>query len=182
MHVRRPWSWVALLGMMLGVPAVACGGRVLGGDDGGANHAATTTTTTGSVATSTTTGSTATTGSSATATSTGSNASSVCAGPPATAGAPTPEGCCTAFGTLPCEAYSSFYMSCPPVAGTVGCPYAVPGTPASAWVTSTTQRVPPGSVLQYVGPASPSSTACTPAASCTCDGSGNWDPPQTCPH
>jgi hypothetical protein len=178
MHVHRPWSWVALLGMMLGVPAVACGGRVLGGDDGGAGPATTTTTTT-----TTTTGSTATTSPSATATSTGStNASSVCAGPPATAGGPTPAGCCTAFGTLPCEAYGSFYLSCPPVAGTVGCPYAVPGTPESAWVTSTTQRVPPGSVLQYVGPAWPSSMACTPGASCTCDGSGNWAPPQICPH
>jgi hypothetical protein len=148
--------------MVLGVPAVACGGRVIvegtqGEGGGGAPTATATETATGSASSSATGGPTGT----VTPTTTGSGTSA----PPS-------------FGNFPCTAYTAWYYSCPPIAGTGGCKYAIPanGDPVNGWADSTTQSQAPGCQLEIVAPTDVGGSTCATVALCSCDSASTWVP------
>ncbi len=146
--------------MTVGVPVAACGGQVHvdGGRDAGPGTSTATGTATQPVGSSTSTGT-------ATSTATGSATS---------APACSSSG---AFGGFPCTAYTAWYYSCPPIAGTSGCVYPVPvtsGNPADGWTNSATQSQPPGAQLEIVYPTDVGGSTCGVLAHCSCDSSAQW--------
>jgi hypothetical protein len=161
MQHRRRWPWFALLGMGLGVPALACGGRVIADGTQTGSPPASTGTTTGSVH-----GGTGT----VSATASGTPTPTTSGTPSAT---PAPTGSSSSSSSVPCEAYTVWFYSCPPIAGTSGCPYAVPmgGNPADGWITSKTQSQAPGCQQDIISPAY---TGCQSLSQCVCKANGTW--------
>jgi hypothetical protein len=153
MESTRRWTCLALLGVILGVPAAACGGQVLVEGDQDAGATAPPTTSSGS----------------STGTATATATASACASG-------------SSFGNFPCTAYTAWHYSCPPIAGTSGCWYAVPigGNPDNGWTNSLTQRQPPGAQLEIVAPTNAQGTECVTLAQCTCDAAGKWQPDSKC--
>jgi len=161
MHARR-WHWFALLVMVFGVPALACGGRVLGDGTPAPGSASSTSTPTGSAA------------APGSAFSTGGSA-------PTASVTPTGSGSAGgSFGSYPCTAYTAWYYSCPPTDGASGCKYAVPmnGDPNDGWIDSTTQSQAPGCQLDIVAPTSVGGKTCARLTLCACDVTGTWVPEQ----
>lgn len=138
--------------MVAGVPLVACGGRLIteSAADAGDDSAA----------------STATAVPGTTASGSGTSTST----PPASGSSQQP------FGNFPCTAYTAWYYSCPPSAGTSGCKYDSPidGNPADGWTDSTTQSEAPGCRLEIVAPTDVGGSTCETLASCICDAPSTW--------
>ena len=168
MSMRRViGQWLALATIVAGVPLVACGGRLIaeiaqdaGGDSATPRATGTTTTPTGSTSTS------------SAPPSTGSGTSTAA---PTGSGTSQPP-----FGGFPCTAYTAWYYSCPPSAGTSGCKYAYPpdGNPADGWTDSTTQSQEPGCQLDIVAPTDVGGSTCETLALCVCNSPGTWDSEQ----
>jgi hypothetical protein len=148
-------QWLVLTATVLGVPLVACGGRVILESEQDAGHDSSpietaTNAPTGTGSTSATSTATATT------TNTGSSSGS--------------------FGPFPCTAYTSWNYSCPPTAGTAGCKYAVAvnGDPNDGWMDSPTQSQAVGCQLEIVAPTDVGGSTCQEMALCRCEAPGMW--------
>ncbi|HEX8796747.1 MAG TPA: hypothetical protein VF765_37605 [Polyangiaceae bacterium] len=164
---------LALACMALGVPAAACGGRFISDSSHDAGAGAPTGTGTQGTGTTTAaggsgTGSSTATGGSAGPTATGS-ATSTASGSASGSSSSDP------FGSLPCEAYTTWNYSCPPSAGTAGCTWAYPqdGNPSDGWTYSNTQSEASDCQLEIIAPNGDGT--CSKFTHCLCAGS-KWVP------